>query len=129
MGLFFRGIVPLVIGVAAAFMSFGCSGEKQIKGEIVAVKARAPFSEIASGDEITNMVFGDKLVILLSSGERVEAWCDSGHLSDIRCCPKFSPRLNQGGFVANIEVKIDEHQEVMLVRTESGEWAVSEILK
>jgi hypothetical protein len=127
--LLLRGVLfPALVSVIV-FMMVGCAGNKQVKGKIVGVIAKTSFDEIASGKEITNMVYGGKLVVLLPDGEKIEALCTLELLSNVNGCPKFNQKLKAGVMVANVSVRINEQQEVLLVRNQSKEWEVSEIIQ
>jgi len=102
--------------------------DKQVKGEIVGVLAKAPLEELTGGNKLKNLQYGGKLIVLLSDGEKVKATCNADFLSNVKGCPTFTTK-KLGGMVATISLIIEKQQKVLLVRNQANEWKVTKVLK
>jgi len=107
----------------------GCDGAPAgQQGEIIGIKARISLEEAISM-EIKNMAYVGTIVVLLPDNEEVSANCTEEFLSDIKGAPVFNVDQISGAFVATITVDLEEHQNVLIVRNEAGEWEVKKVLK
>jgi hypothetical protein len=120
-------IAFVVLAVLTLLLSACGARVKGQRGEIIGVTAQVSLDEASSG-KIENMAYAGSLVLLLD-GEEVTASCPKELLSDVRGCPTFNADQISGGFVASIVVSLKENQEALLVRNESDEWEVIEILE
>jgi hypothetical protein len=113
----------------AVLLLAGCSGAPAgQQGEIIGITTQISFEEAQSG-EIKNMAYAGTVVVLLPDNEEVIANCPEEFLSNIPGVPVFNVDQISGGFVATITVKLEEHQNVLLVRNEADEWEVTKVLK
>jgi len=107
----------------------GCRGAPVgQQGEIIGIKAQTSLEEAQSG-EIKNMAYVGTIVVLLPDDEEVIANCPEEFLSDITGAPAFNVDQISGGFVATMTINLKEHQNVLLIRNEAGEWEVTKVLK
>jgi len=119
----------------------GCGGAPAgQQGEIIGVTAQTSLEEVQSG-EINNLTYVGTVVVLLPDNEEVIANCTGECLSLITEAPVFNAGqftysigdivLNAalGYFEATITINLEEHQDVLLVRNEAGEWEVTEVLE
>ncbi len=126
-----RIFLPFVfMSLLAVGLLAGCGGNSTgQQGEIVGINAEASFQEAQSG-EIENLAYADSIVVKLNEGETVTASCPEEFLSDIADAPDFNvDQITSGGFIANITIKLEEQQQVLLAQNEEGEWYVKEVLK
>jgi hypothetical protein len=98
------------------------------QGEIIGIKAQTSLEEAQSG-KIKNMAYVGTIVVLLPDHEEVIANCTEELLSDITGGPAFNVDQISGRIVATITINLKEHQNVLLVRNEAGEWEVTKVLK
>jgi hypothetical protein len=122
------GICIIAIVIATAFASSNYADDKQFKGEIVGIHAKALLEELRTG-KIENLAYDGKLAVMLDDGQKVGVKCPEDLLSDLRGCPEFSTKEIHGGFVASITIDMKEKQKVLLIRNQTNEWEVAEILK
>ena len=122
------GISIIAVVIANAFASFTYADDKQFKGEIVGIHAKASLEELTTG-KIKNLAYGGKLSVMLDDGQKVDVTCPEDLLSDLKGCPKFNTTEIHGGFVASITIDLKEKQKVLLIRNQSNEWKVAKILK
>lgn len=125
-------VSPLLFGVArvlvlAVTITLLACGDTGVRGEIVGVEAKARFEEMVGG-EIKSMSFAGNLVVLLPDGEQVVASCPEEFIPSVAGAPEFTETDVVGGFVATITVKLDQHQEVLLVQDTPDSWRVAEVL-
>jgi len=107
----------------------GCGGAPAgQQGEIIGIQAQTSLEEAQSG-KIKNMAYVGTIIVLLPDNEEVIASCTEEFLPDITGAPVFNVDQISGGFVATITINLEEHQNILLVRNEAGEWEVTEVLE
>jgi len=136
-----RRLLQQVFGLTLAVLFLvGCGGTLAgQQGEIIGVTAKTSLEEALSG-EIKNLEYIGTIEVLLPDAGVVIANCNEEFLSDITEATvlnggQFTFTLNDtefselGGFFAIITIKLEEHQNVLLVRNEADEWEVSNLIK
>ena len=125
-----RRLLQQAFGLTLAVLLLaGCGGAPaDQQGEIVGITAKIPFEEAQSG-EINNIAYVGTIVVLLPDNEIVIANCAEEFLSDITGGPVFNVDQISGGFVAEITIKLEDHQNVLLVRNKADEWEITMVLK
>ena len=122
------GICIIAVVIANVFSSSNYADDKQFKGEVVGIHAKALLEELSTG-KIENLAYGGKLAVMLDDGQKVDVACPEDLLSDLKGCPKFNTKEINGGFVASITIDLKEKQKVLLICNQSNEWEVAKILK
>jgi len=125
----------------AVLLLAGCGGAPaEQQGEIIGVKAQTSPEEAQSG-EINNLTYIGTILVLLPDNEEVIANYTEEFLSDITEAPGFNVdqftfsiddifyKSDLEGYVATITIDLKEHQNVLLVRNDAGEWEVTKVLK
>jgi hypothetical protein len=124
-----RFILQLII-IIFCLSLFACGGgsDNDVQGEIIGIKAQASMDELQSGD-IKNLAYAGNLTVLLPDGETITVAYPKELLSEIEGCPQFNTDQIKGGFVATIDIKLDDHQEVIVFLNQNEEWEVKQVIK
>jgi len=122
------GFILLVVLLLVLPLLDACGGATtEQEGVIIGISAEIPGDELSG--EIENMAYNGTLLVLLPDNEEVIANCAEEFLSDIKGAPVFSADQIRGGFVAEINIHLDDYQKVLLVHNEADEWEVVKVLQ
>ena len=132
--LFQQVLILLALGILVT----GCSGAAGEQGKIIGLKAQIPMEEVQSGN-LTHLNFIPTVNIQLSDGELSSADCSAEMLAEITktsILPSgdisysidqivFSP--STGGFIATINIQLEEPLDVALDKNDEDQWELIEI--
>ena len=142
-------IVLSTLALGSSFLAVGCADDREVRGQIVGVagkktlaktgpinldrlafagqlEVKLPNGETVMAECREEIVFG-RLHVKLSNGETVMAECREEVVSKLRGAPEFHDERPRKGYVVTVVVSLDEGQEALLVRDESGAWVVKYI--
>jgi hypothetical protein len=128
----------VLILLAVSILVAGCSGAAGEQGKITGLKAQIPMEEVQSGN-LAHLKFIPAVNIQLSDGELSSAVCSGEMLTEITktaVLPSggitytidqivFSP--STGGFVATINIQLEEPLDITLDKNDEDQWEVIEI--